>query len=151
MMIEIRRADSQDVAQLAALRREYGTEMHSLQADADPGFEHRFLAWHERTKQSCVSWIATADAHAVGLLSLIVIPRMPNPDRHTGQLAYLPFLYVRPNHRNSGIGRRLLDAAFDHARKNDVAKIILRPTDQAVSLYRRAGFRMADDHLVWRS
>jgi GNAT superfamily N-acetyltransferase len=76
---------------------------------------------------------------------------MPMPGRQVGQLAYLSLLFVTPDHRNNGLGRRLLDTAFAYSHANDIYKILLRPTDQAVTLYQRAGCRSADQYLVWSS
>ena len=147
----IRLASSDDAQQVAALRRAYGGERHPPQAEPDDDFERRFHEWHEQTQDSCVSWLAVVDTQAIGLLSMFVIPRMPMPGRQVGQLAYLSLLFVLPDHRNDGLGRRLLDMAFAHARENDIFRILLRPTDQAIALYHRAGFHSADQYLVWKS
>lgn len=148
-MPRIRRAGPDDGPELAALRRADGIERHSLQPDTDSDFEHRFDEWHRQTQESCVAWLATSGAGAVGMLSMFVFPRMPLPEHPTGQVAYLSHLFVLPDHRNQGLGRRLLDSVLEYARENDVVKILLRPTDQAVTLYHRAGFRTADQYLVW--
>lgn len=148
-MPRIRRAGVDDGGRLAALRRADGIERYSLEPDTDSDFEGRFDEWHRQTQESCVSWLATTDAGTVGMLSMFVFPRMPLPERPTGYLAYLSHLFVLPDHRNEGLGRRLLDTALEYARENDVLKILLRPTDQAVTLYHRAGFRTADHYLLW--
>ncbi|MFC7619723.1 GNAT family N-acetyltransferase [Microlunatus sp. GCM10028923] len=146
----IRLASSDDAPHLAALRRSYGTERHPG-SDPDPDFERRFSEWHDQTQDSCVTWLAVAETQPVGILSMFVFPRMPMPGREVGRLAYLSLLYVTPDHRNHGLGRQLLDVAFAYSYANDIFKILLRPTDQALALYQRAGFRFADQYLVWSS
>lgn len=145
----IRRVAAADSDQVAALRRAYAAERRPAEAGTDPGFEARLDRWFQQTEGLSVCWIACHDASAIGLLSMFVIPRMPVPGREAGKLAYLGLLFVLPEHRNRGLGRSLLESAFDYARQNDVTKILLRSTEAAVGLYRQTGFETADRYLVW--
>jgi ribosomal protein S18 acetylase RimI-like enzyme len=66
------------------------------------------------------------------------------PSLYTGALdAYLEELYVVPERRGHGLGRALLDAAMDHARKRGAAHIDLGTSEDDVAaraLYESAGF-----------
>jgi predicted N-acetyltransferase YhbS len=57
-------------------------------------------------------------------------------------------VFVLPGHRDSGIGRRLLDAALAHARRCDFARVVLAPSARSVPFYARAGFRPATSLLI---
>ncbi|MDH4278639.1 MAG: GNAT family N-acetyltransferase [Acidimicrobiia bacterium] len=66
-------------------------------------------------------------------------------------------MWVSPDHRRSGIGRRLLAAAVDWARDRSCTAVVLSVRDgnnAAGSLYRNAGFqergRQGDDETVLR-
>jgi ElaA protein len=48
---------------------------------------------------------------------------------------------VRPVNRRCGIGRRLLDAALDLARRRGIERAELSAQEYVVSFYERAGFR----------
>ena len=66
------------------------------------------------------------------------------PSLYTGALdAYLQELYVVPERRGRGLGRALLEAAMDHARKRGAAHIDLGTREDDVAarkLYESAGF-----------
>jgi GNAT superfamily N-acetyltransferase len=66
------------------------------------------------------------------------------PSLYTGALdAYLEELYVIPGRRGQGLGRALLEAAMDHARKRGAARIDLNTSEADVAaraLYESAGF-----------
>jgi ribosomal protein S18 acetylase RimI-like enzyme len=66
------------------------------------------------------------------------------PSLYTGALdAYLEELYVVPERRGLGIGRALLDAAMEHARKRGAARIDLNTSEDDVAaraLYESVGF-----------
>ncbi len=56
--------------------------------------------------------------------------------------AELLLLAVAPDHQGRGVGRRLLDAFVDHARRAGAGRVHLevREGNPAVEMYRRAGF-----------
>src|SRR5262249_2970500 len=65
------------------------------------------------------------------------------PSVYTGALdAYLEELYVVPEHRGRGLGRTLLEAAMEFARRQGAAHIELNTTDTDIAarhLSERAG------------
>ena len=66
------------------------------------------------------------------------------PSLYTGALdAYLEELYVVPDRRGHGLGRTLLEAAMEHARKRGAAHIDLNTSEDDVAaraLYESTGF-----------
>jgi GNAT superfamily N-acetyltransferase len=149
-------ATEADVASLAALRRAW-----SDPAD-DPEYEQRFAQWWERESRRRLTWLAREDGAAVGMLNMAVFERMPRPmglpesvsasavrpGRQASQWGYIANVFVLAEHRNRGVGRRLLDAAVDHARSNAYVRLVLSPSERSIPFYRRAGFRAADELLV---
>ena len=57
--------------------------------------------------------------------------------------------FVLAAYRDQGVGGRMLGAILDHARENALARVALSPSARSVPFYRRAGFRAADELLVW--
>jgi len=79
-------------------------------------------------------WIALAGGEVAGSVAL----------RDLGDGAYkLKRMYLRPAHRGSGLGRRLLAMALDWARANDARVVRLDTAEGMVAarrLYESAGF-----------
>ena len=73
---------------------------------------------------------------------------------HGGKIAWLEELFVEPELRAEGLGRRLLQAACDHARRAGCAAIDLEVEaahPRAANLYAREGFRSLDRRRFVRS
>lgn len=95
---------------------------------------------HERlSRDESVVLLAHQDGRAVGFTQLY--PMFSSVS--TGRLWVLNDLYVGADARRGGVGRALLDAAADHARRDGAVGITLETTrDNATAraLYRAAGW-----------
>jgi GNAT superfamily N-acetyltransferase len=139
--IVIRRAKDADVAALARLRREWTHEWSGTADDA--GFGERFAAWFAQEAARRVTWLAEADGQAVGMVNLTVFERMPQPGRPPSRWGYLANAFVLVAYRDRGIGGLLLDALLSYADGHGFARVVLNPSERAIPLYQRAGFRPA--------
>ena len=142
----IRRAELADVDRLAELRRTWSAEQYGSIDDAE--FGKQFERWWEREFPRRVTWLAEVDGEPVGMLNLAVFERMPRPGQPPGNWGYLGNAFVLYRYRNTGVGRRLLDAAVEHARAEGFVRLVLAPSERSVPFYRRAGFRPATSLLV---
>jgi len=139
--VEIRPGGPDDVAALARLRREWRLERHGIALDADSTFEDRFGAWYaDQLDRGSRVWLAYHDDAPIGMLLLFVHERMPEPVRDPGRWGYVGNVYVRPEHRDRGVGRGLLNAALADADQDGFARVVLHPTKRSIPFYRRAGF-----------
>jgi ribosomal protein S18 acetylase RimI-like enzyme len=77
------------------------------------------------------------------LVGLCVLHRPDAPKaRHKGTIFQM---YVAPEARSAGVGRRLIEAAIDRARRWGLSHLQLAATldnEPAIGLYRRAGFEI---------
>lgn len=142
----VRPAGATDVLSVAALRAAW-KESGGGPA-GDPVYTERFRRWFEREAAHRLTWLAETHGRPVGMVNLSVFERMPRPHMPQSRWAYLANMYVLTAHRNVGTGRRLLDAALDHANEQQYVRIVLAPSERSVPFYRRAGFRDADELLV---
>jgi ribosomal protein S18 acetylase RimI-like enzyme len=92
--------------------------------------------------------MVVADGRVVGMMNLAVFERMPRPGHPASYWGYLANAFVLAEHRNQGIGRRLIAAAVDHAARNDFARVIVSPSERSIPFYERAGFGPADVLMV---
>jgi L-phenylalanine/L-methionine N-acetyltransferase len=136
----IRAARPGDAAELVRLADEIGAEpegwLIAERAWRSVGEERRYLRTIARYPHAAV-FVAESDGRVVGRLSLA---RDPHPaSAHVADLG----LMVAPEHRRQGIGRALMDTAFEWARASGVRKLELHVfphNTPALALYDRLGF-----------
>lgn len=145
--------DPDDAAAMARLRRAWMEEWSGGPL-GDPHFEERMRVWLVDESPRRTVWradLVRGDADAVGpvgMISLVHVARMPAPGRGSEGWGYVGGVFVRAEHRNRGVGRELLDAVLAEARTRRYDRVVLHPSARSIPLYRRAGFRGADELLV---
>ncbi|MDX2203432.1 MAG: helix-turn-helix domain-containing GNAT family N-acetyltransferase [Hyphomicrobiaceae bacterium] len=118
----------------ALYAQEYGLDatFEALVAKVAAEFVERFDPAGER------AWIAEVEGRIVGSVFLT---------RKSQTLAQLRLLYVEPDMRGAGIGRRLVEACLAHARDVGYARMTLWTNDvltAARNIYRSMGFVMVE-------
>ncbi|MEA2719069.1 MAG: hypothetical protein QOJ39_933 [Candidatus Eremiobacteraeota bacterium] len=139
-MIEIRRAEPEDVPELARLRAASLAEQGYLpQAERLP-FARRAADDFARmfADDRLVAWLLVDAGAVVGSACANYFERLPFPD---GTLhAELSGVYVEPRYRGAGHASRLVAAVVGEIRRSPARKTFLRPSPGARSLYARLGF-----------
>ena len=145
-MTQIRVATADDLTDLIGLRTSSTEERRG--SLPDPTFGDRFRAWFDAEAHQRTFWMATEPEGAVGMTNLLTFERMPGPGIDAGRWGYLGNMYVRPEHRDRGVGRLLLDALIAHADAHGLERVVLSPSERSIPFYRRAGFDDADTLLL---
>lgn len=145
MTVTIRPATVEDADELARLRWEFRIESGtpaSLTREAFGGQMWGFVADALGDQGPWRAWVAEADSRLVGCVWLQLVEKVPHPNRSRGErpIAYVTNMYVEPARRDSGVGRRLLDAAIAFAREREVDGVALWPSERSRTFYERAGF-----------
>lgn len=141
----IRRVEATDADRraLARVRRRWAEEDHGGPID-DPGYEDRAVEWIADNESHRLGWLAEVDGVAVGMLTVIVVERMPTPGPPPGGWGYVHHFVVDPAHRDRGLGAALMDAAIGEAEARGWSQLVLHPRPRSVPFYERAGFVPAD-------
>jgi GNAT superfamily N-acetyltransferase len=134
----IRRAGDADIAAIIQLRREWTREQDG--DEPDPGFDARLAAWFARESSRRITWLAEAAGRPVGMMNLAIFERMPRPGHESSRWGYLGNAFILEAYRSQGIGTQLLNAVLGYADENDLARVVLSPSDRSVPFYQRAGF-----------
>src|SRR5688500_776797 len=106
---------------MATLRTAWTVEDTDVADDAS--FEDRFADWHLAEESRRLSWLAMVDDVPVGMLNLVTVARMPRPGQDNIRWGYISNVFVLAAYRNHGVGRRLLDAAVDFARRERYVRL----------------------------
>jgi GNAT superfamily N-acetyltransferase len=142
----VRKAGGADSSALAALRFAFRSAL------ADPvesrtDFLVRCEAWmrtHLDDDTHWRAWIAEIDDAPVGTVWLQIIEKLPNPVIERELHAYVTNLFVLPESRGRGVGGLLLSSLLAECAALGVDTIILWPTPESRTLYRRHGFDVTD-------
>jgi GNAT superfamily N-acetyltransferase len=137
--VRVRAADESDIEALARLRAEW------RELDASDDYLAGFADWFRREQDGRWWFVADDGGRAVGMVNVKLFDRMPSPDRPVSRWGYLANLYVAPDRRGDGIGSALVAAVVERARSEGLVRLVLSPSEQAIPLYRRHGFRPATD------
>ena len=148
MSDEIRIATWEDRGAVAALRRAWTEEQAGAPLE-DDAFTTRFEEWLEREQHQRVTWLGHVDGEPAGMLNLLVFTRMPRPGQpRDSRWGYLANFFVRPEHRNGGLGSRMLAACTSYADDHGFVRVVLSPSERSVPLYARGGFEPATSLMV---
>ena len=97
---------------------------------------------------TALAWIAESeDGARLGSTVTCLVQRLPTPDNRTGRESFVAQMYVVPDARGRGVGRRLLEATVAESRRIGLAVIRLRSSEAGRPLYLRAGFRALPDFM----
>ena len=149
-MPSVRLASLADAGALEAIRLAWAAEKGA--AESDPAFHSRFDDWYSTASENRRFWLAEIDGEPVGMVNLAIFGRMPYPDSvgFASSWGYLGNLFVLPAHRGHGLGQTLVEACMAYAAERGFARVVLSPSAASIPLYERAGFRAADELMVWR-
>lgn len=150
--LAIRRATHSDIGDLIEMRRDFtfeDSDAHETIARSDYELEcGAFLVdaieggrWH--------IWVAEVNGSIVSHVYVALIDKIPRPVREKSKIAYLTNVYTRPAFRGQGIGAKLIERAQDAAREENVELMIVWPSDESIEFYKRHGFGVPIEPLIW--
>ena len=138
--IVVRTARPADTSALAALRWRWALPEKAAQPDALRDFSSALEQWMTLQRELSVCKIALLDAELVGMAWLAVFDRVPNPDDLRRRSGDVQSVFVVPEHRGLGIGRRLMEAICEAADNLGIRKLTVDSNDEAVPFYGHIGF-----------
>ncbi len=140
-MIEIRRADAHDTAELARLRAASLVDQGYLSEAQRAAFAERARADFGRlfAEDRLVAWLLCAGPAVVGTACAIYFERLPFPD---GMLhAELSGVYVEPPYRGAGHASRLVGAVVATVRASGARRTLPAPLAGRADALRAPGLR----------
>lgn len=153
--IIIRESAGKDLPSLAQLRWQLCTDdAAAVNQEQQSIFIEQFYA-QMKTQQAAGNihhYLAEIGGNIVGVITLILVAKVPSPDMINSSWGYLTNVYVKPEYRNKGIGTELLKYVEYISRQNDIELLIVWPSDRSYPFYKRQGFRSErreQDHWCW--
>ncbi len=140
-----------DAAMVAALRTGWAATSGDGTVPDDDGLVDRIRDWWIRDRRTVFlsGEYSLTGGGVDGMVTLHEYERMPKPGEPASAWGYVGHLFVLPAVRREGHGRALIEAVQEEARRRGYRRLVLSPSERSVPLYRRAGFRAADELMVW--
>src|SRR6476469_4760628 len=151
--LRIRVATSADWRALAEIRYRFRVEVGST-TETKSRFVRRCTSWMKKAfcadSNAWRCWVIDDGKQLLGHVCVQLFEKMPNPVNEPEAHAYLTNLYVVPEMRGTGLGRKLLTKALTWCRSQGADAVILWATPEIKSLYRRCGLLEPADILELR-
>jgi GNAT superfamily N-acetyltransferase len=143
-------ASVDEVDGLARLRFALYAEQEGSELEPAGDYRERFARFATRALASddWRAWVARIGEELVAAMWLHTVHRVPVPGKYAGPIGYLTNVYVTPEHRNTGLGSRMLDRVTAWCRQEGFSAVIVWPTERSRPFYGRAGFARLDEPLV---
>ncbi len=138
-----------DVPDLAQLRWALYVEQEG-EREPREAYQDRFVAFALRALATdrWNAWVARDGRVPVGAMWLHAIERIPVPGKVAGPIGYLTNVYIDPEHRDGGLGSRMLGRVLEWARSRRYSCVITWPTPRSRPFYRRGGFDRLDEPFI---
>jgi diamine N-acetyltransferase len=155
MPVSLRRATVEDAALLAQLCQ----AVHEIHVAAQPDFfkplspdDPDLIAFYERELASdVIGYIAEVDGEPVGYMLCAVIGRHENIFSYAQSRLHIDQMSVNEAYRSQGVGKRLMDKAYELAKEHQVDTLTLSVwafNEGAQRFYVTNGFEPAY-HNMW--
>lgn len=142
----VRRATPEDVTTLARFRYLFRARRHAA-VEEENEFLSRCVDWMRprlAAGSSWIAWMLEDNGTPIGNLWVQMVEKIPNPGNEAEMHAYVSNVFVLPEHRNTGGGAMLLDAAIAECRSARIDSMFLWASEESVPLYKRHGFAEPD-------
>jgi ribosomal protein S18 acetylase RimI-like enzyme len=154
--MQIRHADVEDSQLLAELN----ATVQRLHAENRPDIfkppvlSDELVAWFETLLRESDShiFIGELESEAVGYIVTKIIRRPDNPFTYAANVLYIDQISINTEHQGKGYGKRLLLAAYNLARSENINRIELGVLDfniHAIEFYKRQGFRIYSERMAF--
>jgi GNAT superfamily N-acetyltransferase len=143
--VTIRPVETHELPAVALLRWNWLVgESGAVPAVPMGDFIDRFVDWAVAHSPTHHCFVADRDGDLVGMAWIAVTDRVPSPRALVRSSADLQSVYVLPEHRNAGVGTRLIEAATKFAVQLGSERVSVHSSDDAIAAYTRAGFSSSE-------
>ncbi len=84
----------------------------------------------------------------LGCGGMCLYNEMPSPDNPNGKCAYLMNIYVKPEYRKKGLGKKICNWLVEKAKETGAEKIYLESSDNAKPMYEKLGFKEMKNYMA---
>jgi GNAT superfamily N-acetyltransferase len=140
--VEVRVARDEELEQTVRLRWLWTTEREGVDVAGDAAdYVPQAAAWARAHRETHVPHVAVLGESVIGMAWLALTPRVPKVGGFERLSGDLQSCYVLPEHRDQGIGGRLVRAVTTTAALRGVEHVTVHTSPGSVGMYARNGFK----------
>jgi GNAT superfamily N-acetyltransferase len=142
---QIRLAREDELPALALMRWNWSiVERGAIPVVDQSEFLDAFTAWAVANAHTHRCFVVESGGRLIAMAWLAVTPRVPSALAPIRSSADLQSVYVVPEARNAGVGRRLIEAVSAAAAQLGTERITAHTTEASVQFYDRLGYHSSD-------
>ena len=138
--VVVRMAEQSDLTDLAALRWVWSPPADPDDREALRQFTEFLAGWMTTHRDDVLCALGLAEGRLIGMAWLAIYERVPNPGNRQRRTGDLQSVFVLPQHRGQGTGRRLVSRLCAAADDLGITSITVRSNATAQEFYQRLGF-----------
>lgn len=137
--MEIRKATTDDAFLLSELRK---AQLIDAGRDPSRNIDKELLTYFKKEIRNgnLIEFLAVKDKEVLGSAALILQEFPPNFPYPTGKVGYICNVYTKPEHRQKGLSKRLVEAVIAQAKDKNLEKLWLLSSVMGRSVYDKLGF-----------
>ncbi len=146
--MQYRLANEADLLQLAAMRWAFQTEDDVETPVVEKAeFLEKCVEYLRKSLEAkdWAFWIAEQNGEIIAQIFVKTIVSVPRPARLENAWGYVTNVYTKPQFRGKGIGAELLQQVKLWAIEQNFEILIVSPSEDSVSFYKREGFAAETD------
>ncbi|WP_432618044.1 GNAT family N-acetyltransferase [Butyricicoccus sp.] len=127
-----------------------------MRKELDAGFDRELiytetLDFFKRNLKSGahIAFVCEHDGQLIATVGITLFEMMPTTKHPNGKVARLMNMYVEPFYRHKGIAKELLNCVMTYAKKHQIGKVMLNPSQMGKPLYVNYGFQLLLDEYVF--
>ena len=144
------KAGTAEIGQLIELRLAYLAEDGGLCPEDEARIRRDLPGYFERHLNDDLFPFVAWEKDIIVACALLLIAEKPmSPAFINGRTATVLNVYTRPEYRDRGYARKLMEMLMDEAVRREVCRVELKATPKGQNLYRPLGFE--DEHSKYRA
>mgnify|MGYP000943019109 CR=1 FL=1 len=147
MELNIRLATKDEINILADLRMDFLLETTNKKMSVD--FKENTINYMQKhfDDNSFFCFVAERNNKIISTVMICFYNHLPKANNPTGKIGYLFNVYTLSKYRSSGIGAKVLKATLDLAKELGINEVFIKAEFKAMPLYKRIGFRHAEQNM----
>ncbi len=149
-MVEYRKVGAEELEMMLQLRLDFleGAEfIKNSEERAILEESNRTFLRRGTENGTLIQWLAFSGDKPVGCTYLCLYELPPLMERPNGKVGYVGNVFVYPEYRSMGIGRKLMELTMEEAREVGCCQVELYAMEMGAPIYESMGFTYSEDHM----